>query len=209
MSRQVHLDLPVTADAMRELAIGDLVTVSGEIVMTGGLPTHTRIIEAIEGKRELPFALDNAAFFHLPSYSVDTPEGLDILYMNPTTSTRFNALMPRIIRHFGLRMVCGKGGLDAACAEAMREVGCVYMSILGGGATLHSDAIRKVVDVGWNDLTTHYRMIKLQVEDLGPLTVAIDAHGNNGFLQLEERARARLPDLMETLREERERAPKP
>jgi fumarate hydratase subunit beta len=207
MSRSVHLTLPVTADAMRELAIGDLVTVSGEIIMTGGLPTHTRIIEAMEGRRELPFALDGSAFFHLPSYSVDTENGLEILYMNPTTSTRFNALMPRIIRHFGLRMVCGKGGLDAESARAMQEVGCVYMSILGGGATLHSDAIRKVVDVGWNDLTTHYRLIKLRVEELGPLTVAIDAHGNNGFLQLEERARARLPELMETLRAERQKAP--
>ncbi len=207
MARSVHLTLPVTADAMRELAIGDLVTVSGEIVMTGGLPTHTRIIEAMEGARDLPFALDGSAFFHLPSYSIDTENGLEILYMNPTTSTRFNALMPRIIRHFGLRMVCGKGGLDAESARAMQEVGCVYMSILGGGATLHSDAIREVVDVGWNDLTTHYRLIKLRVEDLGPLTVAIDAHGNNGFLQLEERARARLPELMETLRAEREKAP--
>ena len=207
MARSIHLDLPVTPDDMRHLAIGDLVTVSGEICMTGGLPTHNRIIEAMEGKRDLPFPLDGAAFFHLPSYSIDTENGLEILYMNPTTSTRFNPLMPRIIRHFGLRMVCGKGGLDAESARAMQEVGCVYLSILGGGATLHSDAIRKVVDVGWSDLTTHYRLIKLRVEELGPLTVAIDAHGNNGFLQLEQRARERLPDLMETLRRECEKAP--
>lgn len=207
MARSVHLTLPVSPDDMRQLALGDLVTVSGEIVMTGGLPTHIRIVEAMKGQRELPFSLDGAAFFHLPSYSVDTENGLEILYMNPTTSTRFNPLMPGIIRHFGLRMVCGKGGLDAESARAMQEVGCVYLSILGGGATLHSDAIRRVVDVGWSDLTTHYRLIKLQVEDLGPLTVAIDAHGNNGFLQLEERARQRLPHLMETLRRERETAP--
>ena len=52
--------------------------------------------------------------------------------MNPTTSTRFNPFMPRFIRHFGLRAVGGKGGLDAASAAAMREVGCVYLSFLGG-----------------------------------------------------------------------------
>ena len=207
MSTTHHFTLPIDVEAIRALKIGDLVTVDGEIVMTGGLPTQNRIIEAMEGKRDLPFPLDGAAFFHLPSYSIDTPEGLEILYMNPTTSTRFNPLMPRIIRHFGLRMVCGKGGLDAESARAMQEVGCVYLSILGGGATLHSDAIRKVVDVGWSDLVTHYRLIKLRVEGLGPLTVAIDAHGNNGFEQLEASARARLPALMEELREARERAP--
>ena len=51
--------------------------------------------------------------------------------------------MPTFIRHFGLRAVGGKGGLDRACAEAMQEVGCVYLSFLGGGAPLLSDAIKR------------------------------------------------------------------
>lgn len=199
MSKTHHLKLPVSEAEIRNLAVGDLVMLDGDIIMTAGLPTHHRIIEAMEGKRELPFPLDNAAFFHLPSYNIDTPEGMKILYMNPTTSTRFNHLMPGIIRHFGLRIVCGKGGLDQACADAMKEVGCVYLSILGGGATLHSDAIRHIVDVGWTDLVSHYRLVKLKVEGLGPLTVGIDAHGNNVFESLEAQARAKLPELMAQL----------
>lgn len=206
MARTFHLRLPVDAEAIRELRIGDLVIVDGEIIATGGLPTHNRIIEAIDGKRQLPFPMDGAGFFHLPSYSRDTGEGMEIIYINPTTSTRFSPIMPRIIRHFGLRIVCGKGGLDDECARAMQEVGCVYLSILGGGATLHTDAIREVLDVGWPDLVTHYRLAKLRVEGLGPLTVAIDAHGNNGYLQLEDQARARLPGIMEDLRKARESA---
>lgn len=206
MARTFHLRLPVDAEAIRELRIGDLVIVDGDIVATGGLPTHNRILEAIDGKRDLPFPLDGAGFFHLPSYSRDTNDGMEVVYINPTTSTRFNPIMPRIIRHFGLRIVCGKGGLDAECARAMQEVGCVYLSILGGGASLHTDAIREVLDVGWPDLVTHYRLAKLRVEGLGPLTVAIDAHGNNGYLQLEKQARARLPEIMEELRIARESA---
>ncbi|APH71582.1 fumarate hydratase C-terminal domain-containing protein [Aquibium oceanicum] len=201
-----HLTLPVDVEAIRGLRLGDLVTVDGEIVATGGLPTHKRIIEAMEGKRELPFPLEGAGFFHLPSYSRDTDHGFEIVYINPTTSTRFNPLMPKIIRHYGLRIVCGKGGLDAECARAMQEVGCVYLSILGGGATLHTDAIKEVTGVGWSDLVTHYRLVKMRVEGLGPLTVGIDAHGNNGYDQLEARARERLPALMEELRAARESA---
>ncbi|MCQ8781879.1 fumarate hydratase C-terminal domain-containing protein [Mangrovibrevibacter kandeliae] len=196
MPKTHHLTLPVDRDAIRALELGDLVFIDGEIVMTAGLPTHKRILEAMDGKRELPFPLDGAALFHLGSYSVDTPDGFEILYMNPTTSTRFNPVMPAIIRHFGLTLVCGKGGLDAASAEAMREVGCVYLSILGGGAALHSDAIRKVVDVGWTDLVSHYRMVKMQVEGLGPLTVEIDAHGHNGYDLRQQSARDRLPALL-------------
>jgi len=189
------LQLPVTEADVRSLQLGDLVLLSGDIVITAGLPTHQRIIEAIEGRRELPIDLTGAAFFHLGSYSRDTDHGLEILYMNPTTSTRFNPVMPRIIRQFGLRMVGGKGGLDAQSVDAMREVGCVYVSFLGGGAPLHSDAIERLVDVGWDDLVSHYRLVKLRVKDLGPLTVAIDADGHSSYDELQASARDRLPEL--------------
>jgi fumarate hydratase subunit beta len=202
-----HLRLPVDAEAVRALAVGDLVLLSGEIVVTAGLPTHQRIVECVEGRRELPFALDGAAFFHLGSYSRETETGLDVLYMNPTTSTRFNPLMPGLIRHFGLRLVGGKGGLDAACAAAMREVGCVYLSFLGGGAALHSDAIEALVDVGWNDLVSHYRLVKLRVRELGPLTVAIDANGHSGYDRLRDQARARLPEILAGLAKARAAEP--
>jgi fumarate hydratase subunit beta len=198
-TRTHHVRLPATAEQVREFAVGDLVVIDGEIVTAPGMTTHERIIEHIEGRRELPFPLDHAAFFHLPSYSVDTPEGMKVLYMNPTTSTRYNAQMPDIIRHFHLPIVCGKGGLDAACTTAMREVGCVYLSILGGGVALHADAMREVVEVGWPDLVSQYRLVKMRVEGLGPLTVAIDAHGNNVYLDQEARARNMLPELMSEL----------
>ena len=95
----------------------------------------------------------------------------DVLYMNPTTSTRFNAVMPEFIRHYGLRMVGGKGGLDHACAEAMREVGCVYLSFLGGGCRAALRRDQGSVEVAWDDLVSHYRLVKLRVESLGPLVV--------------------------------------
>jgi fumarate hydratase subunit beta len=120
-----------------------------------------------------------------------------VLYLNPTTSTRFNAHMPRLIRELGWHAVGGKGGLDQQCVEAMREACCVYLSFLGGGATLHSQAIRRVVEVGWSDMLVHYRLVRLAVEGLGPVTVGIDAHGRS--LYAEEQLAAR--DLPELLRE--------
>ncbi len=167
-------------------------TLDGEIVITAGLPTHHRIIEHMEAGRPLPIDITGGTFFHLGSYSRDRDGAFEVLYMNPTTSTRFNPLMPRIIRHFGLRAVGGKGGLDRACADAMKEVGCVYLSFLGGGSPLLSDAIKEVVAVAWEDLVAHYRLVKLRVEDLGPLVVAIDSKGNSLFEQLQE-VRTRPP----------------
>lgn len=198
-----RLSLPLSEPDARALAVGDLVILDGEIVITAGLPTHERILEYIEAGRALPTELRGAALFHLGSYSRDTGEAFDILYMNPTTSTRFNPYMPTLIRRLGLRAVGGKGGLDMACAAAMAEVGCVYLSFLGGGAVLHTDAIREVVSVSWNDLISHYRLVRLRVEGLGPLTVGIDAHGNNVYESLQRDAAARMPEILAALDRER------
>ena len=197
------LQLPLTEQAVRSLALGDMVHLNGEIVITAGLPTHLRILEHIEQGKPLPIDLRGATLFHLGSYSRDDTGEFEVLYMNPTTSTRFNPYMPKFIRTFGLRAVGGKGGLDAECARAMKETGCVYLSFLGGGATLHSQAIKEVVAVAWDDLIAHYRLVRLRVEGLGPLTVAIDAHGNSLYDELRSAAQARLPEIMEMLARDR------
>jgi fumarate hydratase subunit beta len=204
MSDLRTMRMPMSRDDARSLRAGDMVLLEGEIVITAGLPTHQRLLACAEEDRDPPIALAGGSLLHLGSYSRDTADGgLEVLYMNPTTSTRFNTLMPRLIRHFGLTSVGGKGGLDDSCVATMAEVGCVYLSFLGGGAPLHSSAIRAVREVAWNDLVAHYRLVRLAVEGLGPVTVGIDAHGESLFRTLSDSARARLPGIMAELDRER------
>lgn len=199
-----RIRMPMSRADARSLSAGDMILLDGEIVITAGLPTIQRLVACAQEARDPPIALAGGSLFHLGSYSRDTAQGgLEILYMNPTTSTRFNPLMPRLIRHFGLTAVGGKGGLDAACTAAMAEVGCVYLSFLGGGAPLHSVAITAVREVAYPDLVAHYRLVRLAVEGLGPLTVGIDAHGNSLFDRLHRRAADRLPDILARLAADR------
>jgi fumarate hydratase subunit beta len=204
----IRLRLPISEADIRKLKVGDFVILDGDIVITAGLPTHQRIQDCIDAGKPPPIALAGAALFHLGSYSREQDGGFEVIYMNPTTSTRFNAFMPGIIRHFGLRMVGGKGGLDHASAEAMKDVGCVYLTFLGGGAALHSAAIKAVVQVAWDDLVAHYRLVKLRVEGLGPLVVGIDSHGNSSFEQLDQAARERMPKILRELEIDRSKVPK-
>ena len=175
--RTHHLTFPLTADSARTLRAGDMVVMSGEIIVTAGLPTHHRLIGCLDGVEPMPMDLNGASVFHLGSYSEEKDGAFEILYINPTTSTRFNAVMPRLIEGFNWHATGGKGGLDRPCVEALQRVGGVYLSFLGGGATLHTKAIRRVIEVGWSDMLIHYRLVRLQVENLGPVTVAIDSHG--------------------------------
>jgi len=198
-----RITLPVSEDTIRSLNAGDFVELDGDIVLTAGLPTHQRIIEYVEAGKKLPIDISGGTLFHLGSYSRDIGGKFEVLYINPTTSTRFNGVMPSIIRRLGLRMVGGKGGLDRACADAMKEIGCVYLSFLGGGSPLLSDAVKEVKAVAWDDLVSHYRLVKLRVEALGPLVVGIDAKGNSTFESLSDRARERMPDILHGLDEDR------
>lgn len=199
------LRVPLPREEARSLRAGEMILLDGEIAITAGLPAIRRLVACAEEGRDPPVALAGGSLFHLGSYSRDTADGgLEILYMNPTTSTRFNPLMPRLIRHFGLTAVGGKGGLDAGCVAAMREVGCVYLSFLGGGAALHTAAIRAVREVAWPDLVAHYRLVRLAVEGLGPLTVGIDAQGNSLFDDLQRQAAGRMPAILARLAADRD-----
>lgn len=190
---------PLSAEDARQLRAGDQVVLDGEIVITAGLPTHERLLRCLAGEEPMPMALDGVSLFHLGSFSREVDGRFELLYLNPTTSTRFNPLMPRLIRGFGWHAVGGKGGLDEHSVAALQEVGCVYLSFLGGGCTLLSEAIESVSEVGWSDMLVHYRLVRLKVRGLGPATVGIDAHGRSLYAEEQRSARERLPALMRQL----------
>jgi fumarate hydratase subunit beta len=207
MDRARHLQLPLDLATVQSLAVGDMVTLSGDITISIGLPTHQRMVQMVQAGEALPLDLHGGAFFHLSAYVVDAPDGQGVptaLYMNPSTSTRYDAYMPTLIRGLGLRLVGGKGGLDRHAVAAMQDAGCAYLSFLGGGCTLLAESIERVVSSHWNEYISQFRLVTLRVRALGPATVAIDAHGNSIYEDLRERATARLPGILDTLNQQRQ-----
>lgn len=190
------ITLPVSEEDVRDLRAGDVVYLSGAIVISAGLPTYRRLLADMEAGRGLPLDLKGRALFHVGSQGVEKDGRYELLYLNPTTSTRFDPEMPALIRGLGIRFAGGKGGLGPESVEAMQAVGCVYLSFLGGGCTLLSDAIRRVVAVHWQEMVAHYRLVEVEVEGLGPLTVGIDAHGSSIYANLRSTAQDLLPGLL-------------
>jgi len=200
-----ELTLPLSETAVRGLRVGDVVYLSGEIFATAGMPTHDRLLGCLDGVEDLPFDMAGAALFHLGSLNEEAEDGaLRIVYMNPTTSTRFNGHMPRLIPGLGLRATGGKGGLSAQSARAMAEVGCVYLAFLGGGAEIITAGIKKVTGIGWPEMISHYRIARIEVERLGPLTVGIDAHGNSIYDQTTDAALRNRQAILDEMRAARE-----
>src|SRR4051794_32158420 len=137
MSTLHTLHLPLDRAQVERLRVGDRVLLNGPVTMTIGLPTHQRMLDQLSQGAALPVDLRDGAFMHLSCFNREGEDGApEALYLNPTTSTRYNAFMPELIEGYGLRLVGGKGGLDAASVAAMQRQGCAYLSFLGGGCTM-------------------------------------------------------------------------
>lgn len=204
----VYINCPPSAEDVAALQTGDLVYLSGEIVVTSGLPAHKRMIEYLDKDLPLPIKMEGV-FIRLPHMVEERADGsCDIHYVNPTTSRRFDSYMPRFIRAFDLKIVGGKGGLGPDAAKAVAEKGRVYLSLLGGGSPILSDAIKDVLAVDWRDFPPHFRRSKMRVNNLGPLTVGIDARGTSIYQSPDEQAHERLPAIMAKLAYRREAAEK-
>jgi fumarate hydratase subunit beta len=199
MANVRRVRFPLSPDEARSLKVGDLVIADGEAVITAGLPTHRRIVEFLEQGKPLPLNLSGQAFLHVGMYAEQAGGRTNPIYANPTTSTRFSAQMPTMIRKLGLTAIAGKGGLDQSTVEAMREIGCVYLSMVGGASSMISAAVTEVIETAWDDLITQFRLSRIRLEGLGPLTVGIDAHGDSLYSQIAETARQKLPEILATM----------
>ena len=69
------LKLPLTREDVLDLKLGEMVSVSGEITVSIGLPTHKRLAESAVAGMQLPVDLNGKAFFHLSTYVDDTTDG--------------------------------------------------------------------------------------------------------------------------------------
>ena len=183
------LSSPVSADDIGNLVLGDIVSVSGSII-TGRDDVYIRALEYADEGKPVPDCLKNAIIYHCgPIMKRDASGTWSAVAAGPTTSARMNKLGPRFIREFGIRAVIGKGGMDSANVEAMKECGCVYLAATGGVAVSYAEGLGKCSGAEWDDLGMAESMWKFDAERLGPLIVAIDAHGNSLYEQVNERVR--------------------
>ena len=180
-----HLRTPVAPAEARSLRIGDVVFLTGPI-LTARDKAHMRMAEYFAAGKPLPFPLEGAAVFHGAPLVRERDGGWEIVAIGPTTSARMNGLEPAVIRH-GVRLIIGKGGMDAGVLGSLREAGGAYLSMTGGAAVLGARMVRAVRGVEWQDLGLAEAVWVLDVADFGPLAVTMDAHGGDLYGEIGKR----------------------
>jgi len=192
------LKTPLSEEDVRKLKVNDTIYITGTI-FTARDEAHHRALEFHKEGKELPIDLQGLAVFHCGPIVKKKDDEWIIVAAGPTTSTRMDLFEDEFIKNFRVRVVIGKGGMGKKTTDAMKKYGAVYGALTGGAAVLAAKAIKRVRSVEWYDLGMPEAMWVLEVEDFGPLTVAIDAHGNNLFEDVREKVEETKQKIYEKL----------
>jgi fumarate hydratase subunit beta len=183
------LKTPISEKEIRQLKVNDTLYITGTIV-TARDQAHKRALEYAKKGKLLPIKLEGTAVYHCGPVMSKQDNKWTAIAAGPTTSTRMEIFENQFISNFKPRVIIGKGGMGENTTSAMAKYGAVYGAFTGGAAVLAAKAVKNVKDVIWLDLGMPDAMWVLEVNEFGPLLVAIDSHGNNLFTGIAEKAEA-------------------
>lgn len=192
---EYKLKTPLSEEDVRKLRVGDIVYLTG-VIYTARDAAHRRIMEYLKAGKPLPFDLRNGAIYHCGPVVAKKDGQWIVVAGGPTTSTRMELYEYDVIEKLGVRMVIGKGGMGKKTAEACVKYGAVYVTYTGGAAVLAAQSIKRVIDVHWLDLGIPEAVWVLEVENFGPLVVAIDSTGRNLIEEVVEKSVKKKEELL-------------
>ena len=185
-----ELKYPFDEKQVRALKAGDAVSITGRLY-TGRDKFHKFFADG--GK--LPVDFKDGALYHCGPVVVKKGEWR-VVAAGPTTSVRENPYEPDFIAKSGVRVVVGKGGMDAKTLAAMKKHGCVYIQAVGGGGAIYADAVKRVAGVSLlKEFGAAEAVWHLDVEDFRGV-VAMDAHGRSLFDDVRAASAVRLQNMV-------------
>ena len=189
--------MPISEDDVRELKTGDHVVLQDTLF---GLRDAT-LIHMFDKGRETRLDLDGHAVIHTAPnlkkvpVSNSFPAGYQSICIGTTTSARMERFTRPLMEKNGVRMIIGKGGLGDDSAKAFKDLGGVYLAIIGGTAALETTWIERILDVDMDDLNPE-SLWQFEIKDFGPLLVAMDAHGASLYDAVNDQARDRRAEAL-------------
>jgi L(+)-tartrate dehydratase beta subunit len=194
------LDMPVNDAQVRALKVGDTVTLEKTLF---GIRDAT-LIAMFDRGRTTRFDLRGHAVVHTaPNVrKVDPRPGNSCPYeavcIGTTTSMRMERFTRPLMQRDGVRVVIGKGGMGQGTLDALRDLGGVYLAVVGGAAALETTWIEAIEDVDMDDLHPE-SLWKFRIKGFGPLLVTMDSHGGSLHADVNAAALARRDAVLAKL----------
>ena len=183
-----ELTTPFNEDEIRQLKVGDVVSISGTIY-TGRDKFHKYVAEG----NDIPINLQNSAIYHCgPVVIKDNNDNWSVRAAGPTTSIREEPYMADVVKRTGIRCIIGKGGMKESTLNACQAFGAVYLQAIGGAASLIASCIKKVPNVYLlEEFGPAEAVWKLEVENF-QVVVTMDSHMQSLHKQVEEESREQV-----------------
>jgi L(+)-tartrate dehydratase beta subunit len=193
-------NMPITDAQARALRVNDTVTLNGTLF---GIRDATQI-HMFDRGRKTRFDMNGHAVVHTApnvrwvGETPDTPSGYESVCIGTTTSARMERFTRPLMEQYGVRIVIGKGGLFAASQAAFKDLGGVYLAIIGGAAALETTWVEQIEEVDLDDLNPE-SLWKFRVKGFGPLRVAMDSHGGNLYTEVNKAAQGKRAAALASL----------
>jgi L(+)-tartrate dehydratase beta subunit len=197
-----HYDfnMPIGEADARRLELNDTVTLNGTLY---GIRDATQI-HMFDRGRTTRFDMKGHAVVHTApnvkwvGETAAHPSGYAPICIGTTTSARMERFTRPLMEQYGVRIIIGKGGLSQGSSEAFRDVGGVYLAIVGGAAALETTWVEQIEEVDLDDLNPE-SLWKFRVKGFGPLLVSMDSHGGSLYTQVNKAARDRRAAALASL----------
>jgi len=186
------LEMPMTAEQVRALRIGDTVTLERTLY---GIRDATLIAMFDRGRTTRLDLKGHAVIHTAPNIrkvapSPEHPVGYAPLCIGTTTSLRVERFTRALMEREGVRLIVGKGGMGPQTLAAFRDLGGAYLAVVGGAAALETTWIEAIEDVDLDDLHPE-SLWRFRIKGFGPLLVAMDSHGGSLYARVQGQAAAR------------------
>lgn len=203
----IKLTVPISDDQIRDLKVGDTVFLKG-VMITGRDAVHKWMIDTFIEKNRKPQGddeevyqaikplLDGGVIYHCGPVVAGLDTGnYEFVAAGPTTSIREEPYQGRVMDHFNIKGVIGKGGMGAKTLAACGDIPCVYFHAIGGAATLIAQSVKKVLGVHKMDFGVPEAIWVLEVQDF-PVVVTMDSHGSSIHADIESKSKAVFEKLI-------------
>ena len=171
---------PVSAEDLKDIHVGDIVWLDGDL-MTCRDVAHRRLIEY---GRELPYDIRDKAIFHagpIVRKIEGTEDDYEMVSVGPTTSMRMEKFEYEFVKHTGVRVIVGKGGMGPNTERACKEFGAIHCVFPAGNAVVAATEVEEIMRAEWRELGMPETLWNCRVKMFGPLIVSIDSYGRNFF----------------------------
>jgi len=192
---EYRFQTPLTEENVRQLRLGDSVLLDGIIFGV----RDANMIRIFDNGVPPPVDWRGAALLHTaPNVRKIGPGKYEPLCVGTTTSIRMDRFTEGLLRDYGVRAILGKGGLSAKSAELMQKYGACYLSVTGGAAAMETLQIEEIEKAYWEDLIPEC-IWQIRFKGLGPMTVGIDACGENLQDEVQQQAQRKAAELLKKM----------